>query len=224
MAEHTRSRAQPQIWITRSHLMALGVATCCIALLAFLVGLQVGRSQAASAEVLADAPLPLTPDADHEESLEALLREVEYARSAVGPGGVLASDAPPDLSFPGLLEPVDPVLSLPKQASAGVGATLVVGDPETAPAAPAAPAAVERPGGGWAVQIASYPTAEEADASVAALAEAGHKAYRVAALVDGQTWFRVRIGGFQTKAAAEMERRVLEDSLGSDDLLLAEAP
>ena len=36
---------RPTIWITRGHLAALGTATLAIALLAFFVGIQVGRSQ-----------------------------------------------------------------------------------------------------------------------------------------------------------------------------------
>ena len=214
-----RSRANRQIWITRSHLVALGMATCCIALLAFLVGLQVGRAQAAAAEVVAEAPLPLTPDVSKEVALEALLREVEVARSSVG----VVPGAESDLTFPNLQEPVRPVLKLPADGAGVARPTRVAAAPGSAPEAPKvkAPAA---PVGAWSVQIASHPSPDEADAVIATLQETGHEAYRVAALVDGQTWYRVRVGGFDSKARAEVARQALLAELGSDDLLLTVAP
>ena len=214
-----RSRAHRQIWITRSHLVALGMATCCIALLAFLVGLQVGRAQAAAAEVVAEAPLPLTPDVSKEVALEALLREVEVARSSVGVNPASA----PDLSFPDLLESVEPVLELPADEHGAAHASRVAAAPGSAPEAPSTES-VAAPAGAWSVQIASHPSPAEADAVIATLQASGHEAYRVAALVDGQTWYRVRVGGFGSKARAEAGRQALQAELGSDDLLLTVAP
>jgi cell division septation protein DedD len=219
-----RSRAHRQIWITRSHLVALGLATCCIALLAFLVGLQVGRTQAAAAEVVAEAPLPLTPDVSKEKALEALLREVEVARSSVGPA-VGSGPNHAELTFPELLEPVEPALTLPQDTVAEPTRSAVAAPPGDAPAAPTPAAEPEAaPTSGWSVQIASHPSAAEADAMLEDLKAAGHDAYRVAALVDGQTWYRVRIGGFRSKNRAETARKSLQELLGSDDLLLTEAP
>lgn len=221
------TRNNRQIWITRSHLMALGIATSCIALLAFLVGLQVGRSQAASAEVASTAPLPLTPDTTQEEALEALLREVEMARATVGPNldGGSTPSAEVSLSFPELLQPDAPELGLPDGDAAAAGASVATADPAAAPTPPAGGGAEGAvPQSGWSVQVASYPTLSEADAALASLAADGHEAYRVAALVDGQNWYRVRIGGFSSKTRAESMRRELQEKLGSTDLILAEAP
>lgn len=211
-----------QIWITRSHLMALGVATSFIAVLAFLVGLQIGRSQAAAAEVASSGPLPLTPDATREEALEALLREVELARVAKGPSSDALSAAA--LQFPDLLEDPQPVFSV-DQASANGLAPVVVAPESDAPSAPPASAPQGQvPSGGWSIQIASYPTRAEADAALTSLRDQGHEAYRVAALVDGQTWYRVRVGGFASKSKAETARSALAQTLGADDLILAAAP
>lgn len=211
-----------QIWITRSHLLALGVATSCVALLAFLVGLQVGRSQAASAEIAVTGPMPLTPDASREETLEALLREVELARMAEGPSDEALVAA--DLQFPTLLEDQEPVFAIQDDGSAEVGSTVAPGG-TAEPAAPssAGPSGVV-PDEGWSIQVASYPTRAEADAALATLSADGHEAYRVAALVDGQTWYRVRVGGFATKVRAETARAALGQTLGVDDLVLAAAP
>lgn len=211
-----------QIWITRSHLLALGVATSCVALLAFLVGMQVGRSQAAAAEVAVTGPMPLTPDASREETLEALLREVELARMAEGPSDEALVAA--DLQFPTLLEDEKPVFDLQEEPGED-GAATVAETSEDAPEAPtAAGPAGEVPSDGWSIQVASFPTRAEADAALATLQTDGHAAYRVAALVDGQTWYRVRVGGFSTKGRAETARTALAQTLGSDDLILAAAP
>jgi hypothetical protein len=71
-----------EIWITKGHLAALGTATLAIALLAFFVGVQVGRSQTKLTAVTASDNL--LPDPEREDALEALLREVEAAQAAVG--------------------------------------------------------------------------------------------------------------------------------------------
>ena len=54
--------------------------------------------------------------------------------------------------------------------------------------------------------------------------EQGLEAYRVAALVDGRTWHRVRIGGFDSRARAEKARASLAERLATPDLVLAAAP
>lgn len=83
MAELQRAPSGDRIWITRGHLGALGVSTLAIAILSFLVGLELGRSgmivdnapgQAAQAAFL--------PEVADDQALELLLREVEQARRA----------------------------------------------------------------------------------------------------------------------------------------------
>jgi len=221
MSDLPRSRSGKQIWITRGHLAALAVATFFIALLAFLVGLQVGRTQAVSSpEVVAAAPA--LPEGSQEDALEALLREVEYAQGAVSPDGALAS-AEPDLTFPAALgaqaQPEPPADALDEQAvSAEVEPPL-----DEVPQPP--PSVGDKvPADGWSVQVASYPTVEEAESSVEAFRTEGMAAYRVGALVDGHTWYRVRIGGFDSRKKAEDARRRLVDQLGDPGLMVAAAP
>ena len=72
-----------EIWITRGHLAALGTATLAIALLAFFVGIQVGRSQVDTPSTATTETL--LPNAEREDALEALLREVEAAQAAAPP-------------------------------------------------------------------------------------------------------------------------------------------
>lgn len=213
MNDGTRTRSDRQIWITRGHLGALAVTTASVALLTFLVGVQVGRRTAPEvvALPLADGVLP---DAEAQASLELLLREVELAQASVDPSG----SPQVSLSFPSVLgqgTTASPAAAAPAVATVSIAP--VQGD---APRPPKNRPPVD----GWSVQVASHPTQADADAELARLQELGHEAYRVAALVDGQTWYRVRVGGFASQAKAEKARHALAERLQVQDLVLAESP
>ncbi|MDP6946485.1 MAG: SPOR domain-containing protein [Myxococcota bacterium] len=181
--------ARREIWITRGHLMALGTATFFIAVLAFFIGIQVGRSQTEAPEVRADAAL--VPDGDRQDALEALLREVEAAQN----------DGP-ELAFNETLAennaPEPPV-----EAPAADPAATEVPPADAPPPPPPVPKDAPMPKGGWAIQVASYDTVADADTRVQQLKSRGLSGYRVGALIRGKQWYRVRIGGYNSKAEAE---------------------
>ena len=59
-------------------------------------------------------------------------------------------------------------------------------------------------GKGFTVQLAAYPSSKEADELVASLRAAGFgDAFHQEAKVGGRTWFRVRVGLYQSRAEAE---------------------
>lgn len=58
------------------------------------------------------------------------------------------------------------------------------------------------PSGAWVVQVASFPTEKDARAMAKQLAEA-YAVFYTTAQVNGDTWYRVRIGPFDTSAAAK---------------------
>jgi len=65
--------------------------------------------------------------------------------------------------------------------------------------------------GGFQIQVASFRSAEDADAFVTDLRKRGHKAYKQAAYVpDRGLWHRVRIGPFKTKYDAALYKAQLE--------------
>lgn len=200
-----------EIWITRGHLAALGTATLAIALLAFFVGIQVGRSQV-------DAPTSATtetllPNAEREDALEALLREVEAAQAA----------APP-LAFPETLAEGG-AADVPEPEEVATVETAVEPAVEPEPTPPPEPSeAAPPPQSGWSVQIASYDTVADADARVAQLKERKMKAYRVAALIRGKNWYRVKVGSYPNKDSAAKARTELARILGTRDLMITEAP
>jgi DedD protein len=189
--------------------MALGTATFFIALLAFFIGIEVGRSQADAPEVTANAAL--LPDANRQDALEALLREVETAQAEAPPmafNETLAMDNAPE----------PPVETISERSSP----TEVPPAPSPAPP-PAAPGDAPIPKTGWSIQVASYDSESDANSRVAQLKEKGLKSYRVGALIKGRQWYRVRVGAYPSKKAAETARLRLQDQFGGR-LLLAEAP
>jgi cell division septation protein DedD len=218
-----------QISITRSHIGAMLTATAGVAAIAFFVGVDVGRNQVSPGE----APrLTLLPDAASDDALEALLREVEAAQQA-------ANTAEPPNGFRAVLAEARAAEPPPPEA-APVDAATVVEEPVPvdpavvsdepvttipAPEAAAADAGGEvRPMDGWAVQIASYHTMEEAEAKVKELEAAGYPAYEVTALVKGVTWYRVRIAGYLSQEVAYEALPTLEQALGTHGLVVAKAP
>ncbi len=121
--------------------------------------------------------------------------------------------------------PTDRLLVVPLPAQAVLEATPVVTHPrdaltkaasdaaqlDTPPTSgdgPAAPAGHE---GGYQLQVSSFRTQGEAQGFSDQLRARGHKAYVVEAHVPGRgTWFRVRIGPFQTKNAVSQYRTGFE--------------
>ena len=200
-----------EIWITRGHLAALGTATLAIALLAFFVGIQVGRTQ--TEQPLSPSAETLLPNPEREDALEALLREVEAAQAAAPPLAfpeTLAEDSPPPAPEAPSTEPVETAVRPPPEVK-------TVPPPDPPKSAPV-------PKSGWSVQIASYENAADADARVAKLQEQKLKAYRVAALIRGNNWYRVKVGSYPSKDAAAKARSDLARTLGTRDLMITEAP
>jgi cell division septation protein DedD len=63
---------------------------------------------------------------------------------------------------------------------------------------------------GYVIQVAAAPQLEEARAVLAQLAVSGHPAYLTAKIVDGVELYRVRVGPFTSRSAAEDVARRLE--------------
>lgn len=67
------------------------------------------------------------------------------------------------------------------------------------------PGTSKNTGKGFTVQVSSYQEAGVADKLVRQLMAQGFTAYRVEAEVNGQKWYRVRIGSFESQEGAEKE-------------------
>jgi len=216
MATPRRPLQDGEIRITHSHLTALGVAMASSAALAFLLGIQVGRTGAGvAAEAVASG---FTPEALEQDELEAMLREVELARSPNPP----ATDAA--LSFTTALTAGEHP-GTPKSDASDEAGDATVAEPlaDARPATPP-PAGGQVPEDGWSVQVATTRDVAAARVRRDELIEGGWPAYVVSSFVDGQSWYRVRVGGFESADEANSARSELASQRGQDDLVLTSAP
>lgn len=215
------ARTNGQLTLTRGHLYAFGAMALTLAILAFFVGLQVGRGPVAPAQ--GPVVRALLDEEARTGDLETLLMRVESSRA---PEGLvfpreLPTSAPPLPPLPAEGEepvappPVDPVVA-PDAAPEGE-ATLApsVAAPSTSDAVPTH---------GWAIQVAVRADAADADRLVATLREAELDAYRVEALVDGRSEHRVRVGGYATEAAATAALPEVRGRAGASTATVAHAP
>ena len=114
---------------------------------------------------------------------------------------------------------LSPAASAPRNPAEGI-------DAKTTAIAPATPPPAADPGAGaettkkWSVQIASEPVKEMADALAQRVLMAGYDAYVVQGKVNGQTYFRVRVGRLEDHDEAELLRQYLIDQEGYPDAFL----
>jgi cell division septation protein DedD len=217
----SRPRADRQLQLTRNHLFALGAVSLSLAVLAFFVGMQVGKTQAPPAPALPPVA-PLVGEEARTGDLEVLLAKVEQANKPndplAFPGELPKTDAPPAPVDPtaAVVEappPVDPFPDAPREGSATVAAGM------------SASAVVDGvPSGGWAIQVGTRDVEADAQALVETLRAAGLDAYRVVALVDGKPTWRVRVGGYASKDGTTAALAEVSGRAGAGDATVTPAP
>lgn len=78
---------------------------------------------------------------------------------------------------------------------------------------------ITTPKGAYTIQIAAYKSFQEAVSKMAALEEKGFSTYRIKGENDGATWYRVRMGPFETyDGAKEFKARL--DKAGIDAMIM----
>jgi hypothetical protein len=215
MRDFVHKPGQREIWITQGHLWAMAFAMIFIGVLAFFVGLMYGRNQVQVAE-LEQAGGALLSDDVKGDALDELLAKLES----------LEVEDPQDgaLSFPGTL-PEGDAFPVPEPVEEPPLAAAVVQPGREKPEPPPGDlTAGAVPKSGWAVQLASYATVEEAGRHLAELEELGIEGYRQAAMVRGENRHRVRVGGYSSRAAAGRGRDELASQLGIEDAIVVAAP
>jgi cell division protein FtsN len=206
--------------------VALGVITVSLALLAFFLGVMVGRGEASSEGVATSSSQALVGADVQDDTITELLAKVEQAASR-------RTARAAEFSFPEELVASVPSVEVPKPATVSLEAVNVVSpDPgpppapeeEVEPEAAEAPEAkVERPAvptQGWAIQVASFTDLVEADTRVSELESQGHGAWHVQGFAKGLNRYRVRIGPFSSESEAEAALKKVAESLPEQDLML----
>lgn len=212
MGDAGRMRGENTYWMTRGQLAAIGVMSLAVTILAFFIGLRVGRSQVPQPEEVARVA-SLIPEDVRTDALPELLARVERAAGGHAEAG--------RLTFPEQLVAEVPVVEVPQIEPPPQA--LIELEPAAGVAIVPPPTAEGVPEEGFAVQLFSFPDVDSADAKVSELSEAGYKAYRVEGLVKGETWFRVRVGPYPSREEADGALPTLASALGVADPLVTAA-
>ncbi len=208
MSTHSVQNPNPLI-ITKRHIVAVSITTLMLSLFTGVVGYQSGRKLHTGSE---NASASLLPNVEEQASLEELLMEIEQSKH-------IRADS--DYQFVYELQKNTPI-SIPEKPTTIQTETVVESDP----AALEVPEVVQNPlpTSGWAIQVGSYPSVEEAQAEVVVWSERGQKPYVVTASVDGEVWYRVRLSGLSDKAQAAALQKTLQEQMNEFDYLVVHAP
>jgi len=185
MSELARRRSARDIWISRSHLYALGSGAALAILVSFAVGYVLGRESV-------DLPRPVATAFAGEAGDEALVELLARVDATATPDGGVR-----DLTFPNALrgEGGDVQIPAPVESDA-------VTELEGAPRLRLAPGD-EAPPGRWTVLAATLDTRADADEIAESLRGRELQAWVGVEQSDGRTRFRVAVGGWGSRTEAE---------------------
>ena len=154
----------------------------------------------------------LLPNSDEQASLEELIRQIEIASTLPAK----------DYIFHEELETQRLPLGLSTDEQLFEKTTLV-SEKNLDPPKPEL-TKLNLPTSGWSIQVGSFPSLEEAEDLIADLSEKELDSYYVVALINGENWYRVRVGGYNSRALAEKAKVSLSKRLGGTDYLVQKAP
>jgi len=195
--------------------------------LIFLFGIWIGRawmeSRLVQEERIVRLPVPTPAGNAEEEESEAAdlsfyreLKEKAYQRLQGAntpvpptPARMAQRVTPPATALTSTRQPVTekPTPAAPAIPTAGV--ERMQPSPAAAKRTEPAPAAKEWADAGWTVQVNATTSIKQATELASSLRAKGYAAYTVQAPLRGQTWYRVRVGRFPSRAKAkEMETRL----------------
>ena len=197
---------------TRSQISALSIITLAIAVSTFALGYKAGATQNPSQEAHNASP-PLLPHLDTQASLEELIRQIENADSDI---------KLKDYVFPQELEAQKLPLGLSSNTEL-LDKTQIEADKNENPPEPEI-TKLKLPSSGWSVQVGSFPSLEEAEESIATLSEKNIEAYYIVALINNKNWYRVRVGGYNSKSLAIKGKTTLSSLIGGKDYIVRKAP
>ena len=203
-------KKNPTHEITRSQISAIGLITLALVICTFALGYKTGIAQSKSDPT--NLPQKLLPNSDEQASLEELIRQIEIASTLPAK----------DYIFHEELETQRLPLGLSTDEQLFEKTTLV-SEKNLDPPKPEL-TKLNLPTSGWSIQVGSFPSLEEAEDLIADLSEKELDSYYVVALINGENWYRVRVGGYNSRALAEKAKVSLSKRLGGTDYLVQKAP
>jgi len=219
-----KSDKRGEYWISTPQVVSLSVIAIALTVLAFFIGVFVGRGQANSLAVVPTEPANgrtagLISDDVENDTLTELLARVEAA--AATRADSIVSEAP--LTFSEELVVEELVVEIPEEVEEEEVEVEVM--PAAAPEPPELESEIENllanaPSEGWAVQVGSNPSLDDAMLRQEELRDMGIETYVVAALVGGNTWYRIRVGPFGTRSDAAERKNTLLAELNQTDIIV----
>lgn len=204
-------RSREQIYITKSHLLALGTSTLLVVGISFFVGFRAGAAQ------FEPEPNPsiaqVLPEADQQATLESLLRQIEDAQQS---GTERPFQFPSELPSNEARDVPDPP---PKEEAPSTQS-------ETTPGPiPSAPEGCKAAEPGWFVQVRAHSNIDEALSQTATLSEKlDVGVHCFTAVVDDTKWYRVRVGPYDNEELANTKKELIETLLGESGFIVSKAP
>lgn len=224
MAEDLKERKR--YYFNRDQLVAIGLAFAITSISIFILGIMTGRhiEQKRNAVYAAAAKLALKPPpAELDSAREAQSSEIPAVENrspepvplpSSDKGAVKEAEAPASTATVENTRSSAAVKDEPKRAprpaapnSAAETASSPAAREERQVSQPEKHKSSKRV---WTVQVKSSPDKKFADHWADRLKTKGYDAFVVAAVVKGQTWYRVRVGHFAARQEAETLRTTLE--------------
>lgn len=206
-----------EIQLNPPHLVLAVLGVVVVGVAVFYLGVVVGRDQGTpggSPDWQAAVPVQQgdTGEGDDPMGLYDTARESDTAapgqdegagETVPPPAASTQPAAEPAAPSPGGFQPADPVDEQRAPVAADTDHPAAASNTQGLPAPDAALVS------GWIVQVRSTPDKASADQLQAALAVDGFPAFVMSVDVEGQTWYRVRVGRYGAKADAETVERAL---------------
>jgi len=224
MAENRRDRDK-RLFFTRVQLVLLGGAFTLASAIIFFLGMIVGKGIEARKIIKTEEPLvkipvkPSTQESGATPEAQAKEEITFYDTLTKTPGEPAAEEKPRESKLPEKTtkEDVKASKSVVKEEPPATPAKAVAKEKSASPAETPTPTKTETAAnkvndGSWTVQVNAYPDERSAKLLVDQLKNKGYNAKVTEVLNKGKTWYRVRVGQYDSKEEAKKVEEVLKNN------------
>lgn len=210
MVDNQKGKRQDSYYFKRSQLLLLALGFTVTSVIIFLLGILIGKGIEERKSIRQEEPLvkiPVQPPAPGAKPGAQGKEEMTFYDTL--------SKAPPTQLAEKAAEKAPPAPSPTKEKPSVEKAPAVTEAKKEAPAQkaskvePAKTDAAQREGP-WTVQINAYPNDRDAKELAKKLKDKGYDAYVTSTKVKGRTWYRVRVGHFDTREQAQQLQETLK--------------
>jgi cell division septation protein DedD len=208
MAENRRAQGQGFYYFTRAQLVILAVAFAVTFVVIFFLGILVGKGIEERKLLKREEPIvkiPIQPSAQGSGPSKGALGEQEmtfYDTLTRGPGGKMRTEGQAQGVQLKKKKTATPAKKKPPVAAKATMPPRKGKDKKSVETSRKEPV--------WSVQVNAFIHQKEANNLAQRMKTTGHDAFIVSTRVKGRTWYRVRVGRFETRGEAEKLLRTLQ--------------